>query len=164
MSKVKLAPDALEMQLATKINVVRPCPFCGRHPLMYSYVNEGATRTLYQARLQCMFPCMAELIENMPSRAEAQQAVIAKWNGRAPALTDRALTLVWRAALTSACNHIIETSTERNADDCSSDVLEALGECSDKLKSWMEPDAEFLQQLRELIAPAPIAPPSEVSE
>lgn len=83
MSKVKLAPDALEMRIATHVNVVRPCPFCGRHPLMHSYVNEMAERTLYQSRLQCSFPCMAEMMENMPSRAEAQQAVIDKWNGRA---------------------------------------------------------------------------------
>ena len=164
MSKVKLAPDALEMQLATKINVVRPCPFCGRHPLMYSYVNEGATRTLYQARLQCLFPCMAELIENMPSRAEAQQAVIAKWNGRAPALTDRALTLVWRAALTAACNQVTETQNALAALGCSSDALEELQECALTMTHWMAPDEEGLKQLRALIAPAPIDPASEGAE
>lgn len=164
MGKVKLAPDELEMRIATHASVVSPCPFCGRHPLMYSYVNEGATRTLYQSRLLCSFPCMAELIVNMPSRAEAQQAVIAKWNGRAPVLTDRALALVWQAAMTAACNQAIDVSNQLNDDDCSSDVLEGLGEAIDKIKRWMQPDGEYLQQLRELIMPAPVPPAGELPQ
>ena len=78
-------------------------------------------------------------------------------------ISDSVLAVVWQAAMTAACNHVIDTANERNADDCRSDVSEALGDAIGRIKHWLQPDAEYLQQLRELIASAAVEPDEEVA-
>lgn len=92
MALEDLAPDALELKIAGYTGVLLPCPFCGRHPLMASAVNHveraGEPLAIYQARIFCDYRCNAKVLQNMRSREEAQQAVIAQWNRRVPAASD----------------------------------------------------------------------------
>jgi hypothetical protein len=83
-----LPPDALELRIATYTGGLLPCPFCGRPPLLVSAVNRrrGPARARYQAKLFCVDRCHAQLVlQNLPSREDAQRAAIAQWNHRVPA-------------------------------------------------------------------------------
>lgn len=89
MALEQLDPDALELRIAGHTGVLLPCPFCGRHPLMVSAVNhverDGEPLAIYQAKIFCDYRCNAQLLQNMRTREEAQQAVIEQWHRRVPA-------------------------------------------------------------------------------
>ncbi|MBB6158500.1 hypothetical protein HDC30_005758 [Pseudomonas sp. JAI115] len=88
MTLQPLPPDALELRIATHPEVLLPCPFCGRAPLLVSATHArrrpGPSR--YQVKLFCVEHCPAQFVlHHQPNREAAQRALIAQWNLRVPA-------------------------------------------------------------------------------
>lgn len=83
-----LDPDDLELQIATYMGVIPPCPFCGGNAVLTSSVNEEPSfgdRPVYQARISCTnYNCWGSVLQNMHSRDEAQKAAMAQWSRRTP--------------------------------------------------------------------------------
>lgn len=152
----------------TAIAPITACKDCGSTSLTWhtsnlnrSDVQQGRLRT---GDVECVHflgcddcsETLAMLGAEQLSALLNSQALQVRRDGRERVveLSDRVLALVWQAAMTAAANHVIDTSNERNADDCRSDVSEALGDALGRIKHWLRPDGEYLQQLREVIAPA----------
>lgn len=83
-----LDPDALELRIAGHTGDLKPCPFCGRHPVMRSSVNHGERPgeqpALYQTSIFCDYRCNAQIFQNGRSREQAQQLTTDQWNQRVP--------------------------------------------------------------------------------
>ena len=72
-----------------------------------------------------------------------------------PDISDEAIATVWRAAMTAACNVVIERQNRLRDNDGPTEVLYEQGRCLEGIKAWLEIDDVFLSEVRGLIAAAP---------
>ena len=83
-----LDPDALELQIATYMGIIPPCPFCGGNAVLSCSVNEQPLfghGPVYQARISCTnYDCWGSVLQNEHTRDAAQKAVMAQWARRTP--------------------------------------------------------------------------------
>ncbi|PZR81371.1 MAG: hypothetical protein DI537_38310 [Stutzerimonas stutzeri] len=70
-------------------------------------------------------------------------------------ISDRAIAVVWKAAMTAAANIIIKRQNDLNDDDGPMQVLEEQGECISAIKTWMEADEVYLNELRQMLVASP---------
>ncbi len=68
-----------------------------------------------------------------------------------PALTDEAISVVWTAAMTAACNIVIKRQNDLNDDDGPCDILNEQGEIISAIKKWLAPDTTYLNELRSMM-------------
>lgn len=80
--KEDLAPNELELKIASHTGVIPVCPFCGSTALMRSSVNNSGFGgfTIYQARIWCTnISCNAAVLLNERTLEKAQAGVMANW-------------------------------------------------------------------------------------
>jgi hypothetical protein len=64
-------PNALELKIAGCRGLLKPCPFCGSEPMLYSDENESTG--IWGARVECMdFQCMGSVFANSMNREKSQ--------------------------------------------------------------------------------------------
>ena len=77
---------------------------------------------------------------------------------------DGAISTIWAAAMTVACNVVIMRQNDLNDDDGPMILLNEQGDIIAALKKWLYPDSIYLDGVRELLDPADVAALAAVRE
>lgn len=83
MAIENIEPDETDLYIAAHI-VLKPCPFCGRDPLVFNKVNhrpEFGTTPVYRSIVACT-GCDADVGYNATTKEEARTKAIERWQTR----------------------------------------------------------------------------------
>lgn len=72
----RLKPDEAELRVAMT-TALMPCPWCGRHPVMWTEKNEASG--LFVSKVACA-DCFVSMSSCMETREAAQKTVVERWS------------------------------------------------------------------------------------
>lgn len=154
---------------------ITQCKVCGSHDLTWftsnlnrSDVQQGRLRT---GDVECVYFLGCDACSETLAMVPAEQltdllnskALQVRRDGRQRVveLSDHVLTVVWSTVATVAHNQVVRLSNDRIDQGCSQEVSDTFAEAFNSIKPWLKPDAEYLAELREVIAKAASAEPCE---
>lgn len=76
----RLTPDETELRIAMTTELM-PCPWCRRHPVMWTEHNELSD--LFVSRIACA-DCFVSMSSCMETRQAAQETVVKRWSTPKP--------------------------------------------------------------------------------
>lgn len=153
------------------------CKECGSSALTWhtanlnrSDVQQGRLRT---GDIECVHflgcdDCSETLVmlraEQLADMLNAKALQVRREGGqRVIEVSDHVLDVVWQIATTAAHNRVADVWNARVGEGNSGDVAEALGEAMARITDCLQADAPTLQQLRQILAAAPVVPAADVA-